>query len=135
MHIDVHVHEKDIPTTIILFKEAKCLVSYNEFPFQIYEHDDEIDGELKVIDHVDKSLEDKEILVASIISSEEHGNKGHGDIRNVCLVGMRKWDVDCWFDHEDPINATNIESLVAKDMNLHFPFQINLNSKFLILEK
>ena len=88
MHIDVHVHEKDIPTTIILFEEVKCLVSYNEFPFQIYEYDDEIDGELKVIDHVDKSLEDKEILVDSIISSEEHGNKGHGDIRNVCLVGL-----------------------------------------------
>ena len=61
---DVHLHE-DIPAaTIMNFMEEKDLVSYVEFPFQIYGHD-EIFEELKGINLVEKHFEDEETASAS----------------------------------------------------------------------
>lgn len=129
------MHEEDIPAAIIISKEGKGLVSYGGFPFQISEYD-EVFEDLKWIDFVKKPLEDGEILGASIVSCDkECGSQDHDNISNLCLVGRCTWDVDCSGLIVKIPSDIDTKSLVAKNMTLHFPFMISLNSKFMMLEE
>lgn len=68
------------------------MVSYGEFPFQIFEHDDEVFEEMKRIDILQKPFKDEDIASVSIpLYDKEHVYDDDNDIRVLPLVGRCIW--------------------------------------------
>jgi len=51
------------------------------------------------------------------------------------VVGRHRWDMDHLFINGYPIYDMDSESLLKKNMNLHFPFSISIGNHFMVHEE
>lgn len=56
-------------------------------------------------------MEQQEIASVSASSCDkQHSSQEDDDVDTLFVIGRHRWDVDCWFLHEDPIMACTMKA-------------------------